>query len=67
VSLAVDATNVYLSGDANGALVTVPICGGTVTTLATRRGPGIAVDANSVYWTNTNDGTVMKRAKIATP
>ena len=59
-SIAVDATNVYwmnqgTSGRADGyaRLMTVPIKGGTPTTLASAdrmASGGIAVDATSVYW-----------------
>ncbi len=63
LQLAVDADRVYF-GSTQGDVASVPIGGGAVTTLAPGAGPiGIAVDANSVYWTNRDEGTVMKVAK----
>jgi len=60
--LAVDFTSLYWT---DGSTVSkVPIAGGPVTTLAfgQSRSYGIAIDANSVYWTNyvSPGGTVMK-------
>lgn len=68
--IAVDATNVYWAnggGSPSGAVMKVPLGGGTPTVLA-RSGVnaprGIAVDATNIYWTdtnnNTNTNTVMK-------
>ncbi len=74
--LAVDGTNVYWTEygtpgqtSDNGAVVSVPVGGGTATTLAADQNLpfGIAVDARSLYWTNNgtqannlSDGTVVK-------
>ncbi|MHB8420025.1 MAG: NHL repeat-containing protein [Myxococcales bacterium] len=75
IGIVVDATSVYWSEQSascyGGAVVKVPIGGGTVTTLAS--GPeiepaGVAVDGTSVYWTNVgtagsdllDGGTIMK-------
>lgn len=67
VSLAADATSVYwtnagtqANGYADGAVMSVPLDGGTVTTVAGGQNTpyGIAVDGTSVYWT-TLSGTVM--------
>ena len=63
LQLAVDSDRVYF-GSTQGDVVSVPIWGGAVTTLAPGAGPiGVAVDANNVYWTNRDEGTVMKLAK----
>jgi hypothetical protein len=70
--VAVDSTSVYWTnsgvGTSDGAVMKVPIGGGTPTTLAS--GPtsfGIAVDATSVYWVspgtienNYSDGAVFR-------
>ncbi|WP_437503823.1 hypothetical protein [Sorangium sp. So ce1099] len=62
-----DATGVYWTNTAGGTVMTVPIDGGSTSTLATGQNlpMGIAVDATSVYWTNYGSGTVMKRSKSA--
>ncbi|HEY5242876.1 MAG TPA: hypothetical protein VIJ22_15460 [Polyangiaceae bacterium] len=63
LQLAVDSDRVYF-GSTQGDVASVPIGGGAVTTLAPGAGSiGIAVDANNVYWTNRDEGTVMKLAK----
>jgi von Willebrand factor type D domain/Bacterial Ig-like domain (group 2) len=71
-AIAVDATSVYWTTSqsyltpagtysAVGAVMKVPIAGGTPTTLASGQGgSAIAIDATSVYWTNYLGGTVMK-------
>ena len=66
-SLAVDATNLYWSsGRGAGAIVKLPLPGGTPTTLASGTGLArIAVDATNVYFTSPNpsapnDGTVVR-------
>jgi len=69
-SMAIDDTgsNVYwASYNASfGTVMKVAVSGGTPMTLATKQlGPGgIAVDATSVYWTNSDGGTVMKLAPM---
>jgi hypothetical protein len=70
--LVVDAKNVYWTddgdGSSGGAVLSVPIDGGTVTTLATGlvSPGGIAVDASNVYWVDFGvlnpPGDVMKVA-----
>ena len=80
-SIAVNSANVYFvhSGTEascgtcnsfeNGALLSVPIGGGTVTTLASGQyAPvGVVVDSTNVYWTNSNNlgsmGSVMQVPK----
>jgi len=66
--LAVDATNVYWF-ESGATLQTIPIAGGTVTTLATglHEAAYIVADSTGVYWTergtsanNYTDGTVNK-------
>ncbi len=61
-SIAVDATTVYWV--AGGAIESVPIGGGPVTTLASGQNDpkAIAVDATYIFWVN-NDGAVMRFAK----
>ena len=72
--LALDASNIYVAAfgdDSNGDVGSVfsePLGGGVANILTAgtaaggvASGPdGIAVDANSVYWTNVENGTVMK-------
>jgi hypothetical protein len=57
VAIAIDATNVYWATQADqnddGTIMSVPIGGGAVITLATGQDPvGLAVDATTVYWTS---------------
>jgi hypothetical protein len=68
-SIAVDATRVYWTqgGPHDGAVMAVPIEGGTPVTLASNQPDplGIALDATAIYWVNNgNDtGSVMRRLK----
>jgi hypothetical protein len=68
--LAVDASNVYFTGVAygNDGVFFVPIGGGTVTMLATdyESPTNIALDANAVYWTDSN-ASFPAIAKVAKP
>jgi hypothetical protein len=58
-ALAVDAQNLYWTNYGGGAVMMVPLAGGTPTVLAKgqQHPKFIAVDANKVYWTD--DTTVM--------
>ncbi len=64
--IAVDGANVYwVAGTADassGAIMTVPIAGGTPTVVAPESGAPahIAVDASYVYWGELNQGAVMR-------
>jgi hypothetical protein len=56
-----DSNNVYWVTP-NGVVGSVPIAGGTMTTLASNQGSndsGIAVDASNVYWANSYAGTIL--------
>lgn len=49
--IALDARNVYWTDTNGNAVLTMPLAGGTPTTLATGQGPdGLAVDGTSAYW-----------------
>lgn len=63
--IAADDTNVYWTDFDSGDVLTAPICGGAVVTLATGQKAltGIAVDANNVYWSARDDNAIMKLAK----
>lgn len=67
--VAVDATSVYWgwNGLNNGVVLSVPLSGGTPTTLATGANQicGMAVDATRIYWTlcNEDNGSVMALKK----
>jgi hypothetical protein len=64
LQIAVDADRVYYVG-ASG-IEAVPIGGGPPDVVIVAPGQaatGLAVDANNIYWTNRNAGTVMKLAK----
>jgi hypothetical protein len=61
--LALDATNVFFTGGSMlNAVLSEPLAGGTPTTLATGQSApeGIAIDATSVYWVDTDVGALMK-------
>ena len=64
-SLVIDATNVYWTMTDHGTVMTVPLSGGTPSTLASGQNQpaGIAGDSSSLYWVNSGDGTIMKLVK----
>jgi len=62
-AVAVDATRVYWVTDpAKGAVLSIPLGGGTPTTLASNQsyGLGITVSNGVVYWTDNGTGAVMQ-------
>jgi hypothetical protein len=68
IALALDAQAVYWTthgADRNsGAIMKVPIGGGTPVTLAVGPGPaGIALDEEQVYWADTEEGIIRRVAK----
>ncbi|HQP35567.1 MAG TPA: hypothetical protein PLI95_10315 [Polyangiaceae bacterium] len=67
--IAVDATRIYWSNQANGEIRSVPLNGGTSAALATgQNNPGdVVIDTQYVYWTNfSSGGAVMRVAKDGT-
>lgn len=68
--IAVDANNVYWTNYGSGTVMSVPIGGGTLVTLAntTQESPdGIVVDGTSVYWANANGNTTKGSISKLTP
>ena len=66
VGIVVDASYVYFTCFASdGTVRKVGLAGGPVVTIASAQNqPGyMAMDAKSLYWTNSGSGTVMKLAK----
>lgn len=61
-SIAVDATSAYWVDGAAGAVMSVPIGGGTPVTIAggLSGARGLRIDATSVYWLETGSGSVRK-------
>lgn len=57
-----DGASVYWADYNAGEVLSVPLAGGTPTTLVTgQQGPvAIAVDSTSVYWAN-SDGSIWRR------
>jgi hypothetical protein len=63
LAIVTDATHIYgIMSDVPGYVVKIPIAGGAATILASGQATprGIAIDANYVYWTNKDDGTVKR-------
>jgi hypothetical protein len=66
-SIAVDSTNLYFTYGTS--IMSLPIAGGTATTIATSAGNpayGLTIDASNVYWTTGGDfqsGPILKVAK----
>ena len=61
-AIAVSATNVYWSVEYAGAIMKVPVGGGTPTTFASATAPtGLAVDAVNVYWADYGANTISKK------
>ncbi len=59
ISIALDSSNVYYPNGNGNALVSVPIAGGALTTVANDSYGtplSVVVDANHVYWTESHDG-----------
>jgi hypothetical protein len=66
-NVAVDDTSVYWTEQTAGAVMRVPLTGGTPSVVTTANSPwDIALDATNVYWTSTVDG-VMKAPKGGGP
>jgi uncharacterized protein DUF5050 len=68
--IAVDSMNVYVTlGGAMGSVVSLPLAGGAVTTIASGRDEprGIAVDDLNIYWADQGSGMVLSIPKTGGP
>ena len=52
LAIAVDATSVYWMNYVGGAVMSVPLAGGTPLALVASGAVGITIDRTSVYWTD---------------
>jgi hypothetical protein len=64
--LALDATGVYWTNQADGKITKVSLDGATVTPIGTDEEPfGVAVDGTSVYWVNGGYDAAVRKAPLA--